>query len=55
MGRNLGISERTVEQYLASAVSKLGANNRPHAVYLAIKYGIINGVSLSHRKSSECQ
>jgi DNA-binding CsgD family transcriptional regulator len=37
----LGIGKRTVDEHAASAVGKLGAANRPHAVALAIQRGII--------------
>jgi DNA-binding CsgD family transcriptional regulator len=37
----LGIGKRTVDEHAASAVGKLGAANRTHAVVLAIQQGII--------------
>lgn len=37
----LGISRHTADWYLKEASRKLGAANRPHAVALAFRYGII--------------
>jgi DNA-binding CsgD family transcriptional regulator len=37
----LGIGKRTVDEHAASAVGKLGAANRTHAVVLAIQQEII--------------
>lgn len=39
----LGISERTVGFHLSNAATKLQANNRTHAVSIALKKGLING------------
>jgi DNA-binding NarL/FixJ family response regulator len=39
----LGISEATVKYHLQSVLSKLGANDRTHAVTIAIKRGFIDG------------
>lgn len=41
IGRALGLSARTVEHYLSSAMVKLGAQNRTAAVYHAAKLEII--------------
>jgi len=41
IGGILRISHRTVEEYLNSAVRKLGAGNRTHAVALALRDGLI--------------
>lgn len=38
---HLGIGEETVKGYMSSILSKLGANDRTHAVTIAIKRGII--------------
>src|SRR5262245_45911390 len=38
---DLGISEETVKAHVRSILSKLGANDRTHAVTLAVKRGII--------------
>jgi DNA-binding NarL/FixJ family response regulator len=38
----LGLSEETVKGYVSSILSKLGANDRTHAVTIAIKRGIID-------------
>lgn len=38
----LRISPKTVEVYAASAIEKLGAGNRTHAVAMAIKLGLID-------------
>lgn len=38
----LGISPKTVDVYAASAIEKLGAGNRTHAVAKAIKLGLID-------------
>jgi len=39
---NLHISEETVKSHMRSILSKLGANDRTHAVTIAIKRGIID-------------
>src|SRR5262245_13184996 len=39
---NLGISEETVKAHVRSILSKLGANDRTHAVTIAVKRGIID-------------
>jgi DNA-binding NarL/FixJ family response regulator len=39
----LGISEATVKYHLQSVLSKLGANDRTHAVTIAMKRGFIDG------------
>ena len=38
---NLGISEETVKAHMRNVLSKLGANDRTHAVSIAVKRGII--------------
>lgn len=38
---NLGISEETVKAHIRKILSKLGANDRTHAVAIALKRGII--------------
>jgi DNA-binding NarL/FixJ family response regulator len=40
VARNLGIAEETVKAHMKSILSKLGANDRTHAVTIAIKRGI---------------
>lgn len=40
-GTIMGISERTVSDYILSAQRKLSAANRVHAVCQAIKFGIV--------------
>lgn len=44
IGKKLGLSSRTVEHYLASAIRKLGARNRTEAVYRASVSGILNDI-----------
>ena len=39
---HLGISEETVKAHMRSILSKLGANDRTHAVTIALKRGIID-------------
>ena len=39
---HLGISEETVKAHMKSILSKLGANDRTHAVTIALKRGIID-------------
>jgi len=39
----LGVSEATVKSHLKSILSKLGANDRTHAVTIALKRGFIDG------------
>jgi DNA-binding NarL/FixJ family response regulator len=41
IGAELGISEDTVKAHMKSILAKLGANDRTHAVVLAVKRGII--------------
>ncbi len=38
---NLSISEETVKAHVRNIISKLGANDRTHAVTIALKRGII--------------
>lgn len=42
ISRILGLSEHTVNHYIASAVRKLDATNRTHAIAKAIKMGIVD-------------
>ncbi len=42
IGRQLGLSSRTVDQYVDSAVQRLGASNRTEAVTLAVKYRLVD-------------
>jgi len=42
IGEILHITQRTAEQHLANAASKLGAVNRTHTVAIAIRNNIIN-------------
>jgi DNA-binding CsgD family transcriptional regulator len=41
IGTILGLSEHTVNQYIASSSQKLGAVNRAHAVAKAMRRGLI--------------
>lgn len=41
ISHHLSISRRTVSVHIASAIRKLGAKNRPHAVRLALQSGVI--------------
>src|SRR5262249_2341513 len=41
VAHNLGISEETVKVHMKSILSKLSANDRTHAVTIALKRGII--------------
>jgi len=41
IGRQLGISEDTVKSHMRSVLSKLDANDRTHAVAIAVRRGII--------------
>ncbi len=43
IARKLGIGEETVKGYMSTLFSKLGANDRTHAVALALKQGILAG------------
>lgn len=43
IAEKLGLSERTVGHYLASAAKKLSANTRPQAVANAMRLGLIDG------------
>ncbi|MGB0050143.1 MAG: LuxR C-terminal-related transcriptional regulator, partial [Terriglobales bacterium] len=38
---NLGLSEETIKAHMRSILSKLGANDRTHALAIALKRGII--------------
>ena len=40
---HVGVSEATVKSHLRNILSKLGANDRTHAVTIAIKRGFIDG------------
>jgi DNA-binding NarL/FixJ family response regulator len=40
---DVGISEATVKSHLRNILAKLGANDRTHAVTIAIKRGLIDG------------
>jgi DNA-binding NarL/FixJ family response regulator len=42
VAENLGISEETVKAHVRNILSKLGANDRTHAVMIAVKRGIID-------------
>ena len=42
IGVNLGISEDTVKTHIKSVMSKLGANDRTHAVTIAIRRGFLD-------------
>lgn len=42
MAISMGISESTVKQYVKSAINKLGAKNRTHAVAILFQKGIIS-------------
>jgi DNA-binding NarL/FixJ family response regulator len=42
IGDELGISEATVKVHMKSVLSKLGANDRTHAVVLAVERGFID-------------
>ncbi|MEM8542149.1 MAG: helix-turn-helix transcriptional regulator, partial [Pseudomonadota bacterium] len=42
ISRILGLSEHTVNHYIASAVRKLDAANRTHAIAKALKMNIVN-------------
>ncbi len=52
IAKALGLSARTVEHYLASAVRKLGAKNRTEAVYLATRAGLLEPLPASPRDRS---
>lgn len=41
VAQHLGVSEETVKAHMKSILSKLGANDRTHAVTIALKRGII--------------
>jgi two-component system NarL family response regulator len=38
---NLSLSEETIKAHMRSILSKLGANDRTHALAIALKRGII--------------
>jgi DNA-binding NarL/FixJ family response regulator len=40
---NLGISEDTVKGHMKNILSKLGANDRTHAVLIAMRRGFLDG------------
>ena len=42
VANNLRVSEETVKTHMRSILSKLGANDRTHAVTIALKRGIID-------------
>jgi len=41
IGKMLGISEKTVKNHLCDMFQKLGADNRTHAVMIAVRTGLI--------------
>ena len=41
IGDNLGLAEETIKAHMRSILSKLGANDRTHALAIALKRGII--------------
>ena len=41
IGTTLGLAPRTVKTYVNSAMNKLGADNRSHAVVVAIRRGLL--------------
>ncbi|MEW7010027.1 helix-turn-helix transcriptional regulator [Lentilitoribacter sp. EG35] len=41
-GEIIGISTPTVEKHFRTALTKLGANNRTHAIAIAIRLGLLN-------------
>ena len=43
IGSQLNVSEATIKGHLKSILSKLGANDRTHAVTIAIRRGFIDG------------
>lgn len=43
IGAQLSVSEATIKGHMKSILAKLGANDRTHAVTIAIKRGIIDG------------
>jgi DNA-binding NarL/FixJ family response regulator len=43
IGAKLNVSEATIKGHMKSILSKLGANDRTHAVTIAIKRGFIDG------------
>jgi DNA-binding NarL/FixJ family response regulator len=42
VARRLAVSEETVKAHMKNILSKLGANDRTHAVTIALKRGIID-------------
>ena len=47
IARALGISEQTIKNHISSILRRLNANNRTHAVVLAIQKGWLNIGSLN--------
>jgi len=41
IGEKLGISEETVKSYMRTVMTKLGANNRTHAVTICLQRGLL--------------
>lgn len=41
IGSRLGLAENTVKSYGGRMLTRLGAHDRAHAVYLGCKYGLI--------------
>jgi DNA-binding CsgD family transcriptional regulator len=42
IGKALNISEQTVKNHMSLIMRKLGANNKAHAVVLALQYGLLS-------------
>lgn len=53
IGRQLGINRATVSHHLSSIYRLLGAQDRAHAVALAIHFGYITLAELAHIASKE--
>lgn len=53
VGRQLGINARTVARHLSETYKTLGAQDRAHAVALAIHHGHITLAELAHIASKE--
>ncbi|GAJ07248.1 unnamed protein product, partial [marine sediment metagenome] len=53
IARTLGISEQTVKNHVTSIMDKLDANDRTHAVVLAMLNGWLNIEDVSEVRSEE--
>jgi DNA-binding NarL/FixJ family response regulator len=58
IAKDLGISDQTIKNHVSAILRKLNANCRAHAVFIAIRDGLISiqsGQDAGHRESSSSE